>query len=114
MCIRDRITTLIMSINTGCTNKDTPTEQDPFIVNAYKVLDTSAIVYNTTMQISSDAAKEGLLDSDQYDRIKNAAQIWYTSYQSSVKMCIRDRRNRFANICKFLIIFILKNKQIII
>nr|DAK19884.1 MAG TPA: protein of unknown function (DUF4969) [Caudoviricetes sp.] len=78
------ITTLIMSITTGCTNKDTPTEQDPFIVNAYKVLDTSAIVYNTTMQISSDAAKEGLLDSDQYDRIKNAAQIWYTSYQSSV------------------------------
>lgn len=78
------ITTLIMSIFTGCTNKDVPTEQDPFIVNAYKVLDTSAIIYNTTMQMSSDATKEGLLSSDQYDRIKSAAQIWYNSYQSSV------------------------------
>lgn len=78
------ITMLIVSITGGCTDKDTPIEQDPFIVNAYKVLDTSAIIYNTTMQVSSDATKEGLLSSDQYNRIENAAQIWYNSYQSAV------------------------------
>lgn len=78
------ITMLVMSITIGCTNKDTPTEQDPFIVNAYKVLDTSAIIYNTTMQISADATKDGLLTKDQYNQIKSAAQIWYNSYQSSV------------------------------
>lgn len=78
------ISVLVMSIFTGCTNNNVPVEQDPFIVNAYKVLDTSAIVYNTAMQMSSDANKEGLLSQDQYTCIKSAAQEWYNSYQSSV------------------------------
>lgn len=76
--------TLIVSIVGGCTGKDTPVEQDPFVVNSYKVLNTSAIIYDTVMQMSADAVKEGLLDTDKYDRIKNAARIWHDSYQSAV------------------------------
>lgn len=59
-------------------------EADDFALNSYKTLESSAITYNMVMGAAADMRASGTLDEDKWDTLRDAALVYYDSYQTAV------------------------------
>lgn len=58
--------------------------QDEITLTAYKTLETSAITYDTVMTAASDMHSQGKLQDDDWEKLKDAALVYYEAYQVAV------------------------------
>lgn len=58
--------------------------QDEITLTAYKTLETSAITYDTVMTAASDMHSQGKLQDADWDKLKDAALVYYDAYQVAV------------------------------
>lgn len=58
--------------------------QDEITLTAYKTLETSAITYDTVMTAASDMHSQGKLQDDDWEKLKDAALVYYDAYQVTV------------------------------
>lgn len=63
----------------GCATRDEVT------LNAYKVLETSAITYDAVMSAASDMHTRGQLSDADWNRLKDKAAVYYDAYQMAVE-----------------------------
>ena len=59
-------------------------EADDFALNSYKTLESSAITYNMVMDAAADMRASGTLDEDKWNTLRDAALVYYDSYQTAV------------------------------
>lgn len=57
---------------------------DEITLTAYKTLETSAITYDTVMTAASDMHSQGKLQDDDWEKLKDAALVYYDAYQVAV------------------------------
>lgn len=62
----------------------TACEADDFALNSYKTLESSAITYNMVMDAAADMRASGTLDEDKWNTLRDAALVYYDSYQTAV------------------------------
>lgn len=65
----------------GCVKEQTDME---VVERTYQFLQVSSVVYDTTMQVAEDAHANGLLNHEQWDKVKAAGTVYYDSYQAVV------------------------------
>ena len=58
--------------------------QDEITLTAYKTLETSAITYDTVMTAASDMHSQGKLQDADWEKLKDAALVYYEAYQVAV------------------------------
>lgn len=58
--------------------------QDEITLTAYKTLETSAITYDTVMTAASDMHSQGKLHDADWEKLKDAALVYYEAYQVAV------------------------------
>ena len=58
--------------------------QDEITLTAYKTLETSAITYDTVMTAASDMHLQGKLQDADWEKLKDAALVYYEAYQVAV------------------------------
>lgn len=58
--------------------------QDEIELTAYKTLETSAITYDTVMTAASDMHSQGKLQDADWEKLKDAALVYYEAYQVAV------------------------------
>lgn len=58
--------------------------QDEITLTAYKTLETSAITYDTVMTVASDMHSQGKLQDADWEKLKDAALVYYEAYQVAV------------------------------
>lgn len=58
--------------------------QDEITLTAYKTLETSAITYDTVMTAASDMHSQGKLQDADWEKLKDAALVYYDAYQVAV------------------------------
>lgn len=58
--------------------------QDDITLTAYKTLETSAITYDTVMTAASDMHSQGKLQDADWEKLKDAALVYYDAYQVAV------------------------------
>lgn len=58
--------------------------QDEITLTAYKTLETSAITYDTVMTAASDMYSQGKLQDADWEKLKDAALVYYDAYQVAV------------------------------
>lgn len=58
--------------------------QDEIELTAYKTLETSAITYDTVMTAASDMHSQGKLQDAEWEKLKDAALVYYEAYQVAV------------------------------
>ena len=58
--------------------------QDEITLTAYKTLETSAITYDTVMTAASDMHSHGKLQDADWEKLKDAALVYYDAYQVAV------------------------------
>ena len=58
--------------------------QDEITLTAYKTLETSAITYDTVMTVASDMHSQGKLQDADWEKLKDAALVYYDAYQVAV------------------------------
>ena len=58
--------------------------QDEITLTAYKTLETSAITYDTVMTAASDMHSQGKLQDADWEKLKDAALVYYEAYQVTV------------------------------
>ena len=58
--------------------------QDEIELTAYKTLETSAITYDTVMTAASDMHSQGKLQDADWEKLKDAALVYYDAYQVAV------------------------------
>lgn len=58
--------------------------QDEITLTAYKTLETSAITYDTVMTAASDMYSQGKLQDADWEKLKDAALVYYEAYQVAV------------------------------
>lgn len=58
--------------------------QDDITLTAYKTLETSAITYDTVMTAASDMHSQGKLQDADWEKLKDAALVYYEAYQVAV------------------------------
>lgn len=58
--------------------------QDEITLTAYKTLETSAITYDTVMTAASDMHSQGELQDADWEKLKDAALVYYEAYQVAV------------------------------
>lgn len=58
--------------------------QDEITLTAYKTLETSAITYDTVMTAASDMHSQGKLKDADWEKLKDAALVYYDAYQVAV------------------------------
>ena len=58
--------------------------QDEIELTAYKTLETSAITYDTVMTAASDMHSQGKLQDADWEKLKDAALVYYQAYQVAV------------------------------
>lgn len=57
---------------------------DEITLTAYKTLETSAITYDAVMTAASDMHSQGLLQDDDWAKLKDVALVYYDAYQVAV------------------------------
>lgn len=57
---------------------------DEITLMAYKTLETSAITYDTVMTAASDMHSQGKLQDADWEKLKDAALVYYDAYQVAV------------------------------
>lgn len=57
---------------------------DEITLAAYKTLETSAITYDAVMTAASDMHSRGLLQDDDWAKLKDVALVYYDAYQVAV------------------------------
>ena len=62
----------------------TACDADDFALNSYKTLESSAITYNMVMDAAADMRASGTLDEEKWGTLRDAALIYYDSYQTAV------------------------------
>lgn len=62
----------------------TACDADDFALNSYKTLESSAITYNMVMDAAADMRASGTLDEEKWGTLRDAALIYYDSYQAAV------------------------------
>lgn len=55
--------------------------QDEITLTTYKTLETSAITYDTVMTAASDMHSQGKLQDADWEKLKDAALVYYDAYQ---------------------------------
>ena len=58
--------------------------QDEITLTVYKTLETSAITYDTVMTAASDMHSQGKLQDADWEKLKDAALVYYEAYQVAV------------------------------
>lgn len=58
--------------------------QDEITLTAYKTLETSAITYDIVMTVASDMHSQGKLQDADWEKLKDAALVYYEAYQVAV------------------------------
>lgn len=62
----------------------TACDADDFALNSYKTLESSAITYNMVMDAAADMRATGTLSEEKWGTLRDAALIYYDSYQTAV------------------------------
>lgn len=62
----------------------TACDADDFALNSYKTLESSAITYNMVMDAAADMHESGTLDEEKWSTLRDAALVYYDSYQTAV------------------------------
>lgn len=62
----------------------TACDADDFALNSYKTLESSAITYNMVMDAAADMRTSGTLDEEKWGALRDAALVYYDSYQTAV------------------------------
>lgn len=75
---------LIVAFLLACSLAGCSTSSDEVTVASYKVLQTSATVYDTLMKASVNLHDDGVITDDQYAKIKESATAYYDTYNAAV------------------------------
>ena len=62
----------------------TACDADDFALNSYKTLESSAITYNMVMDAAADMRASSTLSEEKWGALRDAALIYYDSYQTAV------------------------------
>ena len=86
--------TLILVLMLGMGLGACSSKSDDIAAVAYKTLDTGATLYNSTMGTVADLHRLGNITDDDYSRIRDAAEIYFSAYRiaaDALYVYVRDK-----------------------